>query len=81
MENFEEHLKMIERKDKRLLSQKEKDLAKLMDAFYLTIEGKATIPQLIEEFGKPVIVKKYAKIEVKTEHKDSDYCGRTFCWS
>jgi hypothetical protein len=66
MGEFEAYLKTIEGKDKRLLSTKEKDLIKLMNASFLTIEGKATIPQLIAELGEPVIVKKYAKIEVKT---------------
>ena len=66
MGQFEEHLKMIEGKDVRLLSTKEKDLIKLMNTIYLTVEGKMTIPQMIAEFGEPVIIKKYAKIEVKT---------------
>lgn len=66
MGNFEEYLKSIEKKDVRLLSKKEKDLIKLMNTPYLTIEGNVTIPALIKQFGEPQIIKKYAKVEVRT---------------
>lgn len=66
MENFEEYMQMLNGKDKRLLTNKEKDLIKLMNAVYRTIEGMITIPGLINMYGEPVIIKKYAKIEVKT---------------
>ena len=59
-------MQMLEGKDKRLLSKKEKDLIKLMNATYMTVDGKITILNMIQMYGEPIIVKKYAKIEVKT---------------
>lgn len=59
-------LEQIQKKDPRFLTEKEKALIKLMDTVYMTVKGKATIPQLIMEFGEPVIVKKYSKVEART---------------
>lgn len=66
MKNLPLSIETVLTKDSRLLNEKEKAFIKLWTSFYLTVEGKATIPQLIKEFGKPQIIKKYAKVEVRT---------------
>jgi hypothetical protein len=66
MENFEEYIKMLAGKDRRLLTRKEKDFIKLIKTPYLTVDGRLTIPEMVNMYGEPIIVKEYAKIEVRT---------------
>lgn len=57
MENFEEYIKMLAGKDRRLLTKKEKDFIKLINTPYLTVDGRITIPEMIRTYGEPIIVK------------------------
>jgi hypothetical protein len=54
------------KKEKTEQTAEQVRMAELMSKRFLTVDGKLTIPQMIQRFGLPIAILKMAKVEART---------------